>query len=93
MRILLIWEQIPESLQVYSLDVSEFEGERIRKLSGKYVNLADNTPEEEEELNWLSVLLQDRQEDIVFDNTSGDKLRNVILRFPEIHLVCTGFIM
>jgi hypothetical protein len=58
MKILIVFENIPESTHIYILDVTPAQWEWMQILHGKYVNVSQFTEAEEEASNRLGDLLE-----------------------------------
>lgn len=57
-RVIIVYNGVPELIEVYDLKVSDSDLERIKGCSGSYVNMSGLTDKQEEDTNWLSLFLE-----------------------------------
>lgn len=88
-NIILVYEMPPEKSSVYHLNVGIENFNRICKLHKKFVNLASNTEEEENELLWLYEFIQDKL--LIFDTDGSDDQKPYLVLVP-CTIVVSGFI-
>lgn len=89
-NIFVIWEEVPEGLSIYKMNLSDADEERVLKLHGKFANLTSTTEEEEKELSWLSDVLV--QNDPIYKSDAESKQPYVSVPEASI-LVHSGVIM
>lgn len=88
MRILLIWDDNPERTRIYEELVTPEEFKTLSRTHGKLMNSANNTPEDEDALMFVSEWLVGRTP--IFDTEKSDNPIKEVLTCSIIH---TGFIM
>lgn len=71
-RILIIYEEVPESTKFYTMDVTGDQWDRLKLTHGCFVNGADNTDDVEAALTALAELLVDHPQ---LDSTSPIDVR------------------
>lgn len=47
MKVLIVWEEVPESVDLYCVEPTQEEFELLRKASGQYINSSEETNEVE----------------------------------------------
>jgi hypothetical protein len=85
MKILIIYENIPESTFIYSVEVTEEEWSWIQLCNGGYIN-GDSSPEQEDACNRLARWLGDKQELTPEDGKP-------VMISDHKYVVVTGFLM
>ena len=84
-RVLLIWNEVPENLKLYELELADDEFKKLKLCHGRYINGDDDA---DGNLLWLSEFLVDKQYYFIDDG----KCHEVKL-FDSISVVVSGFLM
>lgn len=90
MKILIVYEEIPESTKVYSEDVTAEEWAWMKLTHGNYVNADADSEEAEEACTKLSDWLVDKKP----ASDSGEQSEPILLRGVGYdYVIVTGFIL
>ncbi len=93
MRTLIIFEEIPEYLTIYDLDVSDLDMAKLERCHEHYCNAA-NLPDDHPVNEWLSTWLEDKKDKIIYSSKEkGDILPPVLREAKDRRIIVTGFMM
>lgn len=83
-KVLIVWEEIPETTRFFLMPASDEEFEKLTKCHGKFINSDELTPE----LEWLNeAILEAGDYEIKIERGTPIQIEH------EITLVWTGFIL
>ena len=86
-RVLIVYEEVPESTKLYAVEMTESELERFSKLAGEFVNLADFPENLQQVADELSARLTAEWEQTLIDP-------KMVLKSPSFDVILvTGFIL
>lgn len=91
-HVLLVWEEVPEETKVYVLNVGPENFQRICKCHSKFVNLVDNSEEDEQNLLWLAEFIQTNAKQI-YGEQDGQRITEPYLMLDPCTVVVSGFIL
>ena len=83
MKLLLVWECVPEDVNCYILDPSSEQAAWARKCAGKYVNAGGDTEELSKLNDWLAT---NEAKNMIVDNEKP-------IAGPFSEVVVCGFVM
>lgn len=89
-RVILIFNLVPENLQIYNLEVNDEEFEMLKSCHGKYGNCSD-VPQDHP-IHVLSEWLEGRTDSLIYDDSAG-KHDQPYLVPGDATLLVSGFIM
>jgi hypothetical protein len=87
-RVLIIYESVPDDLELYSLFVTDEELTMLRACHGKYVN-SDDLPDDHP-INQLSVWLAEKEDNRIYKGSEQDG-KQIQIELSEV--IVTGFIL
>jgi hypothetical protein len=61
MRVLLVWEEIPETTRAFDLSLTKEEYEKILLCHGLFINSSDMNDEQEKAIEWLQEYIEDKK--------------------------------
>lgn len=93
LKILIVYEEIPESFKVYAVAATSDEWKWMQLTHGHYVNMDHDTEETEEACNKLSVWLEDK--DPINGTIDDPRTSGPILMRGENYdyVLITGFLL
>jgi hypothetical protein len=83
-KVLIIWEEIPETTRFFALPASDEEYEKLVKCHGKFINSDEMTPE----LEWLNEMILEAE-----DYEIKTKPNDPIQLHDATTVIWTGFIL
>lgn len=89
-EVILIFQEIPENIKIYRLQVYDDELAKLQSWHGHYINTVDT---EHLDADWLSKFLDDHEEAIVYQDK--DAKCSIVLNNvgSKQYLIVTGFIL
>jgi hypothetical protein len=77
MKVLLIWNEVPENLRVYMLDVNKEDYEKMRICHSKLIGLSGYTKQQDDALDWLSNFLLDKKNEVIYENNDNQVICDI----------------
>lgn len=88
-RVLLVWNEVPENLKLFELNLTDKEYEKILQCHGLYINSSEMDGEQERAMNWLQYIV-DNEEPFYNENTKT--MNPLKYTFPATVIV-SGFLL
>ena len=88
-KVIIVYNGVPDWLQVFNLDVSDEDLARIKRCNGCYVNTTCLTKEQEADTDWLSLFLKGKK--AVYSENGKNENLDVISCSEPCTIVVTGF--
>lgn len=86
-KVLIIWQEIPENIKLYALEVDPATYASLCNCHGRYIG-EDEFPEDEE---WLSEWIMNKKP--IYSGEGPPSKNDIILNMGKVTIIVTGFFL